>query len=121
MKTDALYIYIDIFEKLQIKHEKLMKEGIGGLTDKNENVPNLELMTEDREKAYRNIHNAFESINLEEEDILNLEELKSRIASVIKREDSLKKLVEEYRDGLKNAIGRLRNGRKAIKGYGGAF
>jgi len=121
MKTDSLYIFINAFEKLQIRHEQLMKEGIESLRDKKDDLPDLVEMTETRETAYSNLCSAFESITLAEEETVNLEELKLRISSVLEREDSLKSLVEEYRDGLRNSISRLQHGKKAIKGYGGAF
>ncbi|WP_027359292.1 flagellar protein FliT [Desulforegula conservatrix] len=118
MKIQTLNDVIDAFEKLQIKHEALIKGGIESIRDKTNDVPDLDIMTDDREQAFRNLQNAFGDMAVVEGDLEGLEGLRQRLSRVLEREDVIKKRVEEYRAGLKESLDRMNHGKKALKGYG---
>lgn len=118
MKIQALNDVVDTFERLQIKHEALIKGGIDCIRDKTNDLPDLDAMTDDRERAFRDLQNAFGDMAVVEGDLEDLEGLRQRLSLVLEREDVIKKRVEEYRAGLKESLDRMNHGKKALKGYG---
>lgn len=118
MKIQVLNDVIDAFEKLQLKHEALIKGGIESIRDKTNDLPDLDIMTDDREIAFKDLQNAFGDMAVVEGDLEDLEGLKQRLALVLEREDLIKSRVEEYRAGLKDSLDRMNHGRTALKGYG---
>lgn len=119
MKIKALNDVIDAFENLQEIHEAMIKEGIDGIREKTNELPDLDRMTDERESSFRDLKNAFDDMAVVEGDIEDLEKLKDRLGEVLKREDSIRSVVEEYRTGLKESLDKMNHGRKALKGYGG--
>jgi len=118
MKIQTLNDVIDAFEKLQIEHDSLMKGGIESVRDKTNDVPDLDIMTADREAVFRDLQNAFGNMAVVEGDLEDLEGLRHRLSVIIEREDLLKSRLEEYRAGLKESLDRMNQGRTALKGYG---
>lgn len=119
MKIKTLNDVIDAFEKLQEIHEAMIKEGIDGIREKTNELPDLDRMTDERESSFRDLKKAFDDMAVVEGDIEDLENLKDRLGEVLKREDTLRNLVDEYRAGLKESLDKMNHGRKALKGYGG--
>lgn len=120
MKIQALNDVIDVFEELQKIHEVMIKDAVEGIRDKTNDLPDLDIMTDDREKAFRDLQNAFDNMAVVEGDIEDLEGLRQRLSSVLEREDIIKSRVEEYRACLKDSLDRMNHGKKALKGYSGS-
>lgn len=120
MKIQTLNDVIDTFEKLQKIHEAIIKEGVESIIDKTNDLPDLDRMTDEREKAFKDLQTAFENMAVVEGDLEDLEGLRQRLSLVLEREDIIKSRVEEYRACLKDSLDRMNHGKKALKGYGGS-
>ena len=119
MKT--LNDVVDKFERLQVIHDAAIRAGIESLRARTNDLPDLDEINSEREDAFLELKKRFDEMSVLNGDIDGLESLKGRLADIMRKEDSLKKSIEEYRACLKESLDRMKLGRTALKGYGGGM
>lgn len=110
---------VDKFERLQIIHDAAIRAGIESLRARTNDLPDLDEINSEREEAFLELKKRFDEMSVTNGDIDDLESLRGRLADIMRKEDSLRKSIEEYRACLKESMDRMKLGRSALKGYGG--
>ena len=102
------------YEKLQNLHLDVMK---------NEPMPDIARMTEDRDKAFDelklNINNFVGNAgsNGGADNLPVLAEFETRLTSIMDVSEELSKAILKYRENLKTDLAKLQQGKAAMRGY----
>ncbi len=104
----------DHYEKIQLQHLHILQSNT---------VPDLNLMTRDREKIFQilktNLETMMENAGLTHrtDSISDLGKYENRLNAIMKLDEAISIEIKKYRDTLKTNLNRMKKGKAAMNGY----